>query len=99
MSRIVKRYRQTSYGDIYTMEFVSLSDGTYAISCTEHPSNPYSTDVALCHLYSSGQVCVASGCEPKTLDRAKAIATAFMDGYSQYIRTGTFPNGAKNIRV
>lgn len=96
---ITQRYRQKPYGDLYTIEFRRQSDGHYDIYATEHPANPYDSAVTKCHLYSSGRVCVAAGKEPRTLDRAKAIAFTWMDGYSVYCRTGVFPTGAKRVNV
>ncbi len=99
MSVITKSYRQTTYGDRYTIEYRRKWLGDYEIWCVAHPHNPYDTGVDKCHLFSSGKVCVASGNEPSTLDRAKAIATFWMDGYSRYIRTGEFYNGPVKINV
>jgi hypothetical protein len=99
MTADTKRYRQTQFGDLYTIQFRPQPSGTVKLFCLDHPYNPYSDDAAKCHLYSSGEICVSHGCEPRTLDRAKAIATAFMDGYSQYVRTGVFPNGGKRVSV
>lgn len=92
------RYRQTPYGDIYTIEFRNAGS-YYTIWCSEHPDNPYDDDVSKCHLYSSGQVCVTAGKEPRTLDKAKAIAAAWIDGYSEYVRTGVFPTGTRRYNV
>jgi hypothetical protein len=44
-------------------------------------------------------VCVASGQEPHTLDRAVAIAKFWIGGYSRYVRTGAFPIGGKRVHV
>ncbi len=99
MSTITKNYRQQPYGDHYTIVFRPQPNGTFKIYCPEHPDNPHSTDVTKCHLYSSGEICVAAGKEPRTLDRAKAIAMFWIDGYSRYIRTGVFPNGNAKVNV
>ena len=99
MSTLTQRYRQTTYGDVYTIEYVLQSDGTYKLMCMEHPYNPYSTDVAKCHLHPSNSICVAATYPVDSLDKAKAVATSFMDGYSQYVRSGVFPNGAKKVNV
>jgi len=99
MSALTKHYRQTTYGDHYTIEYRAQSDGTYKLFCTQHPTNLYSTEVSKCHLYASNEICVASSYRVDSLEKAKAVATAFMDGYSQYVRTGAFPNGAKKVHV
>lgn len=95
---VTRNYRVDECDD-YTITYTEQSGGTYKIHCSRHPHNPRSTSVNICHLYSSGEVCVASGKEPRTLDMAKAIGMAFCEGYSQYIRTGTFPNGRKRVNV
>ncbi len=99
MSTITKYYRQTTYGDRYTIEYRLQTDGTYKLACLEHPTNPYSTDVTKCHLYPSREICVSSSYCVDSLEKAKAVAAAFVDGYSQYVRTGVFPNGAKRVHV
>ena len=100
MSSIVrKRFRQTPSGDHYTLEFRPQSDGHFDIYALESPSNPQSQAVTACHLYVSGEVCVAAGKEPRTLDRALAIAFVWMDGYSVFVRTGKFPTGVKKVNV
>ena len=99
MSTIAKRYRETRSKDLYTIEFRLQPGGHYDIHCTEHPTNRYDPSVSNCHLYSSGKVCVAGGKEPRTLDRAMAIAFIWMEGYSQYCRSGVFPTGAKRVNV
>lgn len=96
---IAKRYRQQPYGDHYTIEYRSQRDGTWQIFCTEHPYNPYGTSVLDCHLYPDGRVCVDVKYRVDSLDRAKAVAAAFMDSYSHYVRTGVAPNGARKVHV
>lgn len=99
MPTITKRYRQTTYDDLYTIEYRLQSDGTYKLACLEHPTNLYSTDVTKCHLYPSREVCVSGSYKVDSFEKAQAVASAFMDGYSQYIRSGKFPNGAKKVHV
>jgi len=99
MSVITKQYRETTYGDRYTIEYHPQRDGTWKMFCYEHPYNPFSTLVNDCHLYSSGEVCVSSSYRVDSLDKAKAIATFWIDGYSRYIRTGEFYNGQARINV
>lgn len=99
MSTVTLKYRQTTYGDTYEIEYQPQSNGTIKLFCFNHPHNPHDTAVTKCHLYSSGEVCVAGGHEPRTLDRAKAIAAFWMDGYSGYVRTGKFYNGQAKVNV
>jgi hypothetical protein len=95
---ITKRYRETG-GDIFEIRYEQQPDGTWKMFADEHPDNSFDTSVVKCHLYGSGQICVASGKEPRSFDRARAIAIAWMDGYSQYVRTGSFPTGRKRVNV
>ncbi|WP_339734832.1 hypothetical protein [uncultured Gimesia sp.] len=97
---VTKNYRVDGTDD-YTIKYEEKGwlSPTYKITCTRHPHNPRSNSVNDCHLYSSGEVCVAAGKEPKSLDKAKAIGMAFCEGYSQYVRTGKFPNGRKRVNV
>jgi hypothetical protein len=99
MSTITISYRQTAHGDRYTIEYRRQPHGTYKLFCTEHPYNPYSTAVTKCHLYGSNEVCVSASFRVDSLDKAKAVAASFIDGYSTYIRSGAFPNGAKRVHV
>ncbi|QDT40344.1 hypothetical protein Pan241w_04000 [Gimesia alba] len=95
---VTKHYRVDG-SDNYTVTYKQKWNGTYEIRCSQHPHNPQSTNVNDCHLYSDGRVCVSKGKEPRTLDKAKAIGIAFCEGYSQYVRTGRFPNGRKRVNV
>jgi hypothetical protein len=85
---ITKRYRVDD-DDLYEIEYRRESDGTYSIWCRKHPHNPVGGGVSDHHLYSSGQVCVSAGREPRTLDRAVAIAHVFMKSFSHWVRHGT----------
>jgi hypothetical protein len=95
---VQKRYRVNGK-DNYTIRYERQSNGTFRIMCTEHPYNAHSTSVTKCHLFSNGEVCVTGGKEPRTLDRAVAIAQVWMEGYSRYVRTGKFPTGRKRVNV
>lgn len=94
---MLKRYRVNGRDD-YAIEFVA-SEGKFKLFAREHPADPYGKPVNDCHLYSSGEICVAAGHEPVTLDRAKAIAVHWMEGWSQYVRTGEFPKGSRRVTV
>ena len=85
--------------DRYVIDFQVQSDRTIKMHCTEHPYDPYGKSVLYNHLYPDGHICVAAGHEPRTMDRAVAIAAAWMEGYSVYIRTGAFPTEAKAYNV
>lgn len=96
---VTRRYRQTVYGDYYTVSYYPQQNGTYKLYCSEHPPDPYGKSVHENHLYSSGEICVAAGKAPTTFDRAQAIVAAFIDGYSEYVRTGSFPKGSRSYNV
>jgi len=96
--KVVKEYRVDGR-DRYKIEYVEQGHGTWKLFCHNHPHNPRSTNVSKCHLYSSGEVCVAGGHEPKTLDQAMAIGIFWAQGYSNYLRTGTFYNGKARVNV
>jgi hypothetical protein len=89
MPQFVKRqrYRVDGWAE-FLLVFLREGDGTYVIDCEEHPDNPHGGGVTDHHLYSSNRVCVASGREPRSLDRAVAIAHVFMNGYAHWCRTG-----------
>ncbi len=85
--------------DEYVIQFEQQSNGVIRMDALEHPPDPHGKGVHQNHLYSSGQICVASGHEPRTFDRARAIAMSWCEGWSHYCRTGSFPNGAKRVNV
>ena len=99
--RIVKRYQnnQPEYRHVYTIEYRLEPQGFYTLWCTEHPANPFDASVVKCHLYGSGQVCIASGKEPRTREVAEAIAHYWMRGFSEYVRTGSFPDTGAAVDV
>lgn len=89
MSDVVKRqkYRVDDWAS-FRLEFRRESDGTYTIWCLEQPHNPHGGSVQDHHLYSSGQVCVSAGREPRSLARAIAIAQIFMNSFCHWCATG-----------
>lgn len=84
--------------DRYSIEIRS-NDSYYTLHAINCPSNNRGGGVNDHHLYSSGEICVSSGNEPRSIDRAKAIAMSWCEGWSQYVRTGVFPNGPKRVNV
>ena len=85
--------------DRYTIEFRPQSDGTIKMFALDHPYDPYGKSVSENHLYPSDEICVLAGREPRTMDKAAAIAMVWCEGWSTYIRTGTFPTGGKRVNV
>lgn len=95
---MLKSYR-VDKRDNYQIEYRQQSDGTIKLYARSFPPDPFEGDSHAHHILPDGSICVSSGNEPRTLDRAKAIAVHWMEGYSQYIRTGTFPNESRRVRV
>jgi len=95
---MMKNYRVNGR-DNYSIDFRPQSDGTIKMFATEHPADPHGKPVSECHLFSSGEICVSGGHEPRTMDRAKAVAVHWMEGWSQYVRTGNFPKGSRRVTV
>src|SRR5690242_462545 len=99
--RVVKKYvnRQAGYADAFTIAYRTRGNGTIRIDALERPADPVrNNDEA--HVDLNGTlVCVTPGKEPRTLERAEAIAHAWMLGFSEYVRTGKFPRGTRRVDV
>ena len=85
--------------DHYVIEFRPQSDGAIKMFVINHPADPWGKTVVVHHLYTNGTICVAAGHEPRTADRARAIAQVWAAGWSSYIRTGTFPSGSQKVNI
>jgi hypothetical protein len=85
--------------DRYAIEFRPQPDGTIKLFAVTHPADPFGAGVSINHLYGSGEICVATGRAPRTMDRARAIAMVWAKGWSTYIRTGKFPSGNQKVNV
>ena len=98
-SRQVLTYQDHEHKHRYQIEYAW--NGTYYVMYVlerppcprpdEHPNNY--------HLLAGDQICVTQGREPRTLDRAQAIAYVWMRGYSEFLATGRFPNPAHRVNV
>ena len=95
---MIKNYRVNGR-DQYQIDYRPQSNGTIKLFALEHTADPNNGPVTENHLYSTGEVCVARSHEPQTMDRAKAIAVHWMEGFSEYVRTGKFPEGARRVTV
>ncbi len=91
------QYRTRS-GDHYTIRYVGTGS-RIRLYALRRPRPRFVGTVAQSHLFPSGEICVAAGQEPRTLERAKAIAVVWMEGYSAYCRTGQFPGGVRRVNV
>lgn len=85
--------------DKYTIDYVGQPDRTIKMFAELHPPDPHGAAVAESHLFPTGEICVSAGNAPETMDRAKAIAVHFMEGYSEYVQSGEFPNGKRRVHV
>lgn len=96
MANVRKKY-VVDGSDEYTIEFEPC--GSYfLINAVEYPWCPYDTAELYTHVNPhSGRICVASGREPTSLDKAIAIAKVWMHGYTTYCKTGKFPNKGGRI--
>ncbi|MCA9000215.1 MAG: hypothetical protein KDA80_24670 [Planctomycetaceae bacterium] len=82
-----KEYRVNGV-DGFIIDYVRQWNGTYKIYARQHPADPYGRSASYTHLFGNGQICIASGREPRSLDAAKTIAGHWMESYSNYTRTG-----------
>jgi hypothetical protein len=106
MATVVKKKdyvnRQATYADAYTIWYRREDDGTYTLWAHNWPNDPFH-NVDESHLGGStpagAEVCIAPGKEPRSLERAEAIAHTWMLGYSEYVRTGKFPKGTRRVSV
>ena len=85
--------------DFYQIDFRDQPDGTIKLFDLNHPPDPHGKTSLEHHLCEDGWICVSPGSEPRTMDRAKAIAVHWMEGYSEYIRTGVFPKVGRRVTV
>jgi len=84
--------------DRYSIE-IRPSGHYFTLHAVNYPPNNHGGGVTDHHLYTSGKICVSDGHEPRTIERAKAIAMNWCEGWSKYIRGYSFPNGAKRVNV
>jgi hypothetical protein len=100
---VVKRQRyenrQESYTHVYLIEIRREADGTYWVWCLEHPEDPWGRGAEHHHLYDTGKLCVREGREIRSQEVAEAFAHWWMQRFSEYCETGTFPMTRGSIRV
>lgn len=97
---VTGEYREKRYGDLYMMRYEQQSDGTWKIYAQEYPENPSGPRDPDSHVGSDGELCVdKSKFIPRTLEQAKACAYLWMEGYSHYVRTGSFPDTGGRVNV
>jgi hypothetical protein len=96
---IVEYYKNGVVWHERTTQGNRLYDLVYWYDCGDYKAavtngcNQEDYNRANCHLYPKGEICLKDPSEPPykrvTEARAKAIVWAF--GYSEYLKTGTFP--------
>lgn len=92
--------RDTETGDTYRIECRWNSHGRYYdLFILERPASSYRVGYGQGHVLDENRICVATGREPTTTDRAKAIAIHWLRGFSRYRHTGQFPNGQVRVDV
>ncbi len=82
-----RRYREGLIGPSY-----------YRMKILDHPPCTYPLGV-YSHLLDADFICVLVGREPRTIERAKAIACHWMNGFEVYRQSGEFPNGKLRVDV
>jgi hypothetical protein len=98
-SRQVLTYLDHEYGHRYRIEY-AWNGSYYVMHVLERPPSPRPDwHPNTYHLLEADRICVTQGREPATIDRAKAIAYVWMRGYSEFVKTGRFPNPAHRVNV
>ena len=87
--------------DRYAIRFEQQSNGYFKLFAIRRPTDPHGGGVLQNHVYTDNSICVSAGKEPRTLDKAIAVAHFWMTGYSAYIRDpeGHFSNNAARVSV
>ena len=73
--------------DRYTIELRPQSDGAITMLVLEYPAAPWGESAHETHLNSNGSIDVAPRNEPRTMERAQAIAKAWCEAWSTRLRT------------
>ncbi len=103
MAQVIKRQSYTNdqenYTDHYKIAYQKEDNGTLSLWAEKRPDDPFRIkDEA--HVDLDGEkICVRPGQEPRSLERAEAIAHTWMAGYSEYVRTGEFPKGTRRVDI
>lgn len=90
-------------GAVYKIEYRRIKDTffgptRYTMRVLKHPKCRHPLGIPA-HLLEANTICVAQGREPRTMDRAKAIALHWISGFEVYRTRGVFPNGQARIDV
>lgn len=83
----------------FVIDLKTQPDGTIKIYAPIAPPDPHGKGVTSHHRYPDGEVCVAKGKEPCTVDKALAIAKYWAEGYAGYLTSGTFRDTGGTVHV
>ena len=87
-TRLIRFYRSKEGLSDFVFEFVDR--GTHLdVYCRSRPSlNGQDSDVHKTHIFSDDRLCFASGKEPRTQQRAEALAAQWAEYFLTYRQTG-----------
>jgi hypothetical protein len=86
-------------GHDFVIDLVPQSNGTIKVFAPIAPPDPHGKGVGTHHRYSSGEICIVAGKEPRTFDKAEAFARYWAQRYAAYLTTGTFADTGAKVRV
>jgi hypothetical protein len=93
------RYTVPTTGESYTFTLV-YKQPAFRIQVLTYPGGPRNGDtVEKHHLYGDKSICISRSHLPKTRKKAMAIAMAWCEGWSRYIRNGSFPTSGISVDV
>lgn len=83
----------------FVIDLEPQDNGTLKVYAPIAPPDPHGRGVATHHRYPDGEICVAAGKEPRTVDQALAIAKYWAERYAGYVATGTFADTGAEVPV
>lgn len=103
MAKKTTLYYQMPSGATYKIQYRHYGDGPmgpshYRMKVTDHPPCIYPLGL-YSHLLEADFICVLQGREPRTIERAQAVAFHWMTGFEAYRQSGEFPNGPARFDV
>ena len=87
--------------DSYKIEYrFNTGKGWWEVYAVDKPTNRFNTNINDSHICpKTGLICVAKGREPRDFEKAEAIAYLWMQGFSVYVKTGSFPATGGRVNV
>lgn len=85
--------------DEYVIDFVELTNGQWGIFPRMYPA--CKCELRDVHLLEDGRVCIDASVAPQMVrwEFAVAVSKAWAKGFSEFIRTGYFPNNGGRVSV